>query len=999
MRYQAFLSYSHKADSQLAAALHGALHRFAKPWYRLRALHIFRDTTNLAANPSLWSTIEQALGESEYFVLFASEEAAQSFWVQRELDYWLTHRPLDHLLIVLTDGELFWNRSLADFDWTRTTALPKMLAGKLRDEPLYLDLRWARTAEQLSLRHPKFRDAVADLAAPLHGRPKDELIGEDIRQYRRTWRLAAAAVMALALFAAAATVNGYLAVQERNEARRQQQVAEEQRDQSRRRLVQLNVNNGVRLSDDGDLSGALLWYAEAAKLGEGHAAEEPLLRERISATVRTHPLLEHVWFHDQAIRATDWLADNQHVVVFLDDGSARVWDVSTGQLAVPPLQRPDTVVTDARLVNGKVQALGVHDDDAILWEVAKGDPLAVLQHRGKVTAASFNEDGNRILTASEDGTARVWDVTGRQIISLRHPEGVAYAAFSSDASKVLTYTDNEAAVHLWNVSTAAEVTIELEAKPLLAEMSPDGRSTVTLDENKRALLWSTETGRRLSSLGDWEAVKLATFSPDGKHVALPTWYGWIIVWDLDTDKEGTSIQLKGGGPLAVSFSDDSKRVVTSSSDLTVRVWNVADGSPVTPPLWHDDFVHDALLSSDGTRLVTSGSEKGVVRVWQLTSAGPEQSRYEHEARSGDTGLNLATFSHDGSRLLTASDFVALVWNTTAAPSASPLRIEPGSQVYHAAFSPDGKQVVTCTEDGVAKLWDVQTGQVVKAFAHEDRVEDAAFTPDGTVLATASESQICVWDIVTQHQRACMSSNTGPVTHIQFDPHGKRLLALEFRGTVRVWDTETGQALPSFERQNAHYATYSPDGNWIATAERGTTVHVLNATTGAVSEPAIQLANRLKDMVFSPDGTRLLTADQDGTARVWTVASGTAIIPPLSPGGVIMSVAFSQDGTQVVTAGDDVRVWDAATGAPLTPPLKPPKGVRRVEFSPDGHRIVTAGYDGLVRVWDLSAPTETIDDLMHLCHAYAVRRLDDAGALVPLSTNAFRRDWQALHRAP
>ena len=172
MRYQAFLSYSHKADSQLVAALHSALHRFAKPWYKLRALNVFRDTTNLAVNPNLWSTIQRALGESEYFVFFASEEAAQSFWVQRELDYWVTHRRLDHLLIVLTDGDLVWDRTLADFDWTRTTALPQMLAGKLHDEPLYLDLRWARTAEHLSLRHPRFRDAVADLAAPSTAVPR-----------------------------------------------------------------------------------------------------------------------------------------------------------------------------------------------------------------------------------------------------------------------------------------------------------------------------------------------------------------------------------------------------------------------------------------------------------------------------------------------------------------------------------------------------------------------------------------------------------------------------------------------------------------------------------------------------------------------------------------------------------------------------------------------------------------------------------------------------------
>jgi hypothetical protein len=79
-------------------------------------------------------------------------------------------------LIVLTAGELTWNRSTGAFDAERTTALPARLMSAFAEEPLYLDLRWARSEDQLSSRHPRFRDAVADLAAALHGREKDELV-------------------------------------------------------------------------------------------------------------------------------------------------------------------------------------------------------------------------------------------------------------------------------------------------------------------------------------------------------------------------------------------------------------------------------------------------------------------------------------------------------------------------------------------------------------------------------------------------------------------------------------------------------------------------------------------------------------------------------------------------------------------------------------------------------------------------------------------------------
>ena len=132
MPYSAFISYSHAADDRFADALQRALHRFAKPWYKLRALRIFRDQTNLSANPALWPSIEQALGESAFFLLLASPEAARSKWVRREVEHWKTTRPTQTLLLVLTDGELCWDAEHGEFDWDRTTAIPGCLAGYIR---------------------------------------------------------------------------------------------------------------------------------------------------------------------------------------------------------------------------------------------------------------------------------------------------------------------------------------------------------------------------------------------------------------------------------------------------------------------------------------------------------------------------------------------------------------------------------------------------------------------------------------------------------------------------------------------------------------------------------------------------------------------------------------------------------------------------------------------------------------------------------------------------
>jgi hypothetical protein len=126
-KYNGFISYSHAADDRLAPARQSGLHRFAKPWYRLRAMRVFRDKTGLAVTPELWGSIQKALADADYFILLASPQAAQSKWVEQEVDWWLRNRSASHLLIVWTDGELTWDRTAGDFDWIKTTALPRRL--------------------------------------------------------------------------------------------------------------------------------------------------------------------------------------------------------------------------------------------------------------------------------------------------------------------------------------------------------------------------------------------------------------------------------------------------------------------------------------------------------------------------------------------------------------------------------------------------------------------------------------------------------------------------------------------------------------------------------------------------------------------------------------------------------------------------------------------------------------------------------------------------------
>lgn len=256
-RYKAFISYSHAVDGRLAPAIQAALMRFAKPWWAMRAFRVFRDQTNLSARPSLWNSIAAALDQSEYFILLLSEASARSKWVARELEHWLARNPPATVLLVTTQGRLAWNAESSAIGWQDGTALPSAFSCLFPDEPRYVDLGWAGKADtDLSLDNNRFRDAIADLAAALHDRPKEELIGEEVLQHRKFTRLRNGAVAALALLTAISAALAVNIYRQGIELEKQRDTALRQRQEVLRTLEWAVSQNVVFDFDRASLDGA-----------------------------------------------------------------------------------------------------------------------------------------------------------------------------------------------------------------------------------------------------------------------------------------------------------------------------------------------------------------------------------------------------------------------------------------------------------------------------------------------------------------------------------------------------------------------------------------------------------------------------------------------------------------------------------------------------------------------------------------------------------------------
>jgi hypothetical protein len=197
--YDAFISYSHAKDKPIANALQSVVQKLGKPWYRRRALRLFRDDTSLSATPHLWPSIEEALSQSRFLILIASPEAAASRWVGQEIAYWLDHNSAHTLLIALTGGELVWDEATGDFYWSEATPLPTVLKNRFATEPRWIDLRPYRDGS--APKGIEFMGLGADFAAAIRGIPKEDLLSEEVRQQRRArtlaWTVGAALVALL----------------------------------------------------------------------------------------------------------------------------------------------------------------------------------------------------------------------------------------------------------------------------------------------------------------------------------------------------------------------------------------------------------------------------------------------------------------------------------------------------------------------------------------------------------------------------------------------------------------------------------------------------------------------------------------------------------------------------------------------------------------------------------------------------------------------------------
>ncbi|HRQ37127.1 MAG TPA: TIR domain-containing protein [Chloroflexota bacterium] len=666
---------------------------------------------------------------------------------------------------------------------------------------------------------------------------------------------------------------------------------------------------------------------------------------------------------DIAVAAEAEAARQRDIATLLKEQALALKTAITGEL----LAQQNKFVLSTLVALQSYQQQQTDEGEQLLRSLLARLPGAeyTVRHDDWVNELAFSPDGRRLLSASDDGTAVLWDVaTGESLFSLPHEGLVFTATFSPDGRLIATgdaqnLEDDTYAgtVTIWDAETG-EMIRQFPHQEWIndVEFSPDGRYLAYGVYDGIVRVVNAATGTMVLGTNQSAPVWDVTFSPDGSILVSSDDNGRAWVWDVNNPK--VLVTLSHEGPIyGATFSPNSERLATFSEDGTARIWNRFNWLRMAT-VFHENWIVDAAFSPD-SRILATASADGAARLWQ-PETGKQLFEMKHQAFVNDV-----TFSPNGKWVVTSSDDnTAILWDVSTGQEVSNMIQE--APVFTAAFSPDGSLLATGDLNGVIAMWDItkDTAEVSRA-AHTEQVNDLALTQDGSQLVTASADGLYLWDMATlqagdlaEAQATTFIPTEQSLTTLALAPDNQTIAAAGQTRGVWLWDRLTGTLQSSLANdQTVSALAFSPDGRLLATSggevglNGNLVITVWDTTTGQAVIDPIRPASRVSDIIFTPDGNHFVTAEDHGRVQFYNSSTGEA--ENLFPHNeAVYTLAFSADGRYLATGTDNAaRVWNVNTGR-LEADLFHNRPVRSLAFSPNSNFLLTGSEDGNLRIWEL-----------------------------------------------
>ncbi len=675
--------------------------------------------------------------------------------------------------------------------------------------------------------------------------------------------------------------------------------------------------------------------------------------------------------------------------------------------------RHDRAVTAAELSpDGERLLTASVDGTARLWRVRDGAPLGVMRHGGAVASAAFSPAGDRVLTGSQDGVARIWDgrigaPLGREMKI--HPP-VYDVAWSSRGDRLMITSADGAT--LWDARTQERLTPPYP----VAALSPDGKWLVAtgktvIDEPPLLVVVPTAeapptfdrragaAGGELSSLG--KDATLAAFDHRGDRLLTVGAQGTVRVSDLRAQRVVSTYDHKAPVSWA-EFSPDDHTLLTVCADRVVRLWNL--NAPGSPPrlLQHDRAVSTAHFSPDG-RWVLTGSRDSAARLWDARTGEIAMQPLLHKGP-----VKIVAWSRDGRRAVSAADDgTAEVWDLRPDRYARPqLLAQP---VRDALFGSRGAEVLAVTRDGTARLLDLATGESRDVSPAGQRVLSAGPLADGRLAVVAADLErktLQAWDARTGRNlsAAIKEPRVGALSLALLSADGKRLLALgpltAGGWKIESWDARSGKEIPAPRQSDERRPEIDDEGRFVLTwSESGFQVWATQ-TGGVVGR--VEQAKPIAGF-FSPHARLIAILAADHVLRFFEPSgkpTGSSV--PFDSG--LQTLRFSQDATRTIaTLGrGEVEVREVANGRLLCriqlpsqayPPVSETPFV--AELSASGERFLARSAEDLAQVWDVDSCHQLSEPLWHpLSKAWVTRASfsPDGSRVVTVDNDGTLRVW-------
>ncbi|MEG4113871.1 MULTISPECIES: WD40 repeat domain-containing protein [unclassified Microcoleus] len=490
-------------------------------------------------------------------------------------------------------------------------------------------------------------------------------------------------------------------------------------------------------------------------------------------------------------------------------------------------------------------------------------------------------------------------------------------------------------------------------------VTPDSQKAVSASQDCTLKIWDLQQGVELHTLkGHTDGISGVVVTPDGKCCISSSWDGTLRLWDLELGTALRTLESHTKGISAVAITPDGRLAISASQDYTRKVWELRSGQllasysiayrqPSEFPILIDGQLHklqikktpvseELAITLDGQKVISASNHCGpnntTLTVWHLTN-----------------GDEVFSFSHM-------------------------------SGIHKLVLMPDGKRVISASDDHTIKVWDLENGAEVFTFNSNMSVESLALTPNGQSLLSTSGNKITLWDINSRKEIGTLG-NHNQVHAITVTPNGKQAISGSLEGSLKLWNLDNRlEQLPQSPHSNSvKVVLVVPDGQRAISGSQDGTLKIWNLQN-CEELLTLNYHRAIQAVALMPDGQRAISGSQDGTLKIWNLQSGTEldslageIMPPIEcstsrgitidiPSKIatpVQALVVTPDGQQVIGGlGDgNLQIWNLKKKLKQFRLNGHTQQISGLAITSDGRQVISSSFDGTLIVWDVERKTQ------------------------------------------